>query len=589
MKVESGKLKVERWERGGLSGYGKPVEFLSEPHMEEHGGDRQPDDEADPHADRPHPQREGADQPDRQRDNYIGYEGIDHRPAYIGQAAQHSRPDTLHSVGVLEESRTEDKRRGNVDDNRVGCEEHRNTVAQANHQEGADRVHHQHEMDTGIRRHPRGIQIALAQLVGDTYGGGTADANRQHKGEVGNLRGNLIGGNRLLAQPSDNDGGESEDKGLNPRLHTDGRSDLPQLSKHGADRPAASVAEIPPPLPAAPDEDKEKDRQQRARDKRGNARTRRAHSGQSEMTVDKDVVECNIQEVHDNGYNHCHGGIAQAFQELLFGAEKEKRHKGNDNEQIVHARILDHQRVLPQRAKKRYERRQRHHRQDNEHKRENHTRPQEMGNACVLGAVRRRRSLVPDLAADQRRDAHQSAHGKDHDREENGIGQGHRRQGSGGVVPDHHRVHQTHQRRTSMSEHDRQGNLQIATVIRYVVTERHCCLSAAAGQVVRIYSTLLPTRSRYFRKASREMTTVPRQSWGWKLSDWASFRRLSRKRMTWCSVSLIKPNGLTLPGSSPRYRIIRSGEAKESLPGAGSPCATKTSLSQCSMSWMARS
>ena len=77
-----------------------------------------------------------------------------------------------------------------------------------------------------------------------------------------------------------------------------------------------------------------------------------------------------------------------------------------------------------------------------------------------------------------------------------------------------------------------------------------------------MYSNVFPTHWRYRAKSALEITTVPRQSFGWNESDGTSLRFSSRKRWTWWSVSLISPKGDTLPGSSPRYFIILSGEAK---------------------------
>ena len=45
----------------------------------------------------------------------------------------------------------------------------------------------------------------------------------------------------------------------------------------------------------------------------------------------------------------------------------------------------------------------------------------------------------------------------------------------------------------------------------------------------------------------------------------------------------------TRPGSNPRYLIILSGEANESLPQEGSPCDTSDALRRCSRSWMSMS
>ena len=86
-----------------------------------------------------------------------------------------------------------------------------------------------------------------------------------------------------------------------------------------------------------------------------------------------------------------------------------------------------------------------------------------------------------------------------------------------------------------------------------------------------MYSYVLPTMARYLSKSVCVMTTVPRQSFGWNESVCASLRFSSRNRCTWFSWSLMSPNGDTLPGSSPRYFIILSGDANESLPHEGSP------------------
>ena len=104
-----------------------------------------------------------------------------------------------------------------------------------------------------------------------------------------------------------------------------------------------------------------------------------------------------------------------------------------------------------------------------------------------------------------------------------------------------------------------------------------------------MYSYVLPTMLRYRSKSSRFITTVPRQSLGWNDRESAFCRFSSRNRCTWFSVSFISPKGDTLPGSSPRYFIIRSGEANESFPHEGSPRLTSDSFSRCSRSCMARS
>ena len=78
--------------------------------MEACGGNDQAEDKADPDAYSPHAEREHTEDSNRQSDKHIGHESINHRHLDIGDAAQHSSPDRLQPVGILEQARHEDKR-----------------------------------------------------------------------------------------------------------------------------------------------------------------------------------------------------------------------------------------------------------------------------------------------------------------------------------------------------------------------------------------------------------------------------------------------------------------------------------------------
>ena len=71
-----------------------------------------------------------------------------------------------------------------------------------------------------------------------------------------------------------------------------------------------------------------------------------------------------------------------------------------------------------------------------------------------MGYLLIRRSLLQQFLQSsmhmsyQRRDTHQCTHGEDHDGEEDGVGETHRRQIRCAIVTDHDRVRQTNHRRT---------------------------------------------------------------------------------------------------------------------------------------------
>ena len=60
-------------------------------------------------------------------------------------------------------------------------------------------------MDGSMARHAHGMDIAFAQLVRDTDGSCRADAQRQHKCQVTHLVRDMMGCQRFLIDPSDDD------------------------------------------------------------------------------------------------------------------------------------------------------------------------------------------------------------------------------------------------------------------------------------------------------------------------------------------------------------------------------------------------
>src|SRR5262245_49578124 len=80
------------------------------------------------------------------------------------------------------------------------------------------------------------------------------------------------------------------------------------------------------------------------------------------------------------------------------------------------------------------------------------------------------------------------------------------------------------------------------------------------------YWTGLPLWARNRSKSAKASVSVAVLILGWNEISDALRRSRSRHTRTCRSLSWIKPKGDTDPGVTPRYAIIRSGDAKLSLP-----------------------
>ena len=65
----------------------------------------------------------------------------------------------------------------------------------------------------------------------------------------------------------------------------------------------------------------------------------------------------------------------------------------------------------------------------------------------------------------ERRDTHDGSHGKDHDSEEDGIGETDRRQVRRTVMPHHNTIRETDQSRAELGEHDGKSDFEISLII----------------------------------------------------------------------------------------------------------------------------
>ena len=294
--------------------------------MEEDRGDRKCDDERHPHTFSAKAEGEGQIQAEGQGDTYIGEEGDTHGDAYILDTPQHGGSDTLQAVGVLEERTYHQQGRGNIRHLGVVGEDIRDPVAEEKHDTCAYRVHKKTEMDGGGGCHSHGVEVAFAELMGDTDGSSRSDALREHESEVTHLIGYMVRRKGFLADPADDDKRGGEEKSLRKRLQADRCTDRQQvLNLAAGDHPRTHGEDISAPICLPKHDGKETEGHERAGNEGSNAGTFGSHGFKAPMTEDEDPVKENIQEVARERDHHRDRGVAQSLEELLAETEKQER------------------------------------------------------------------------------------------------------------------------------------------------------------------------------------------------------------------------------------------------------------------------
>lgn len=418
------------------------AELATEADMVAHGRDGEADDKGYPHALGPKSEGEGQHDAQRQGHQQIGDIGDAHGYAHILDAAEHRRTDALEAVGILKQTGNQYKRAGNGNNLGVGGEDIGQVVAERNHQEGADGVHREAEVYRSPRGHTDRLQVAFAQLVRDADGSGRTDAQGQHEGEVGHLVGDMVGGQRLLANPADDDERGREEKSLHEGLETNRHADTDEAGYLLAtEHPALNQRQVLAPVAAEEHDAHKTDGRQRAGDEGGQSGTLGTHRAYAAMAEDKDIVQQDIQEVAGHGDDHGDGGVADSLQELLAEAEKEKGHDGEHDEREIRAGGLNDIGFLTEEVQNRDTRRQKREGHNGDQKRENHAVSQKSRDAFLA-------FFGPDGIADKGCNSHQRAHSEDHDGKEQGVGETDCRQIRRTVMADHDTVKQTHQSRT---------------------------------------------------------------------------------------------------------------------------------------------
>ena len=185
---------------------------------EHHRSGREPEREAHEKSRRSHAEREAEQVAHRQVEQPVGDEGYRHDDFHVLDAAQDADRDVLHAVGQLVERREEHQFRGNGDDFGIRGEERRNPAVEGDEAQGGKGVPGQYQMVRRPGRQRQFPDVARPVAVRDADGRRRADGHDNHEGAVAQRHGNLVGAERLLAEPAHHDAGADEGRGLEEHL-----------------------------------------------------------------------------------------------------------------------------------------------------------------------------------------------------------------------------------------------------------------------------------------------------------------------------------------------------------------------------------
>ena len=445
----------------------QPPDGASDAEHHQHRCHGQSDEVTEEQPRRPHTERESEQITHRQVEHPIREEGDRRDDAHILQTAQDADRDVLQTVRQLVERHEEHQFRRDGDDFGIGREELRNVVAQGDECHRCKAAPGKNQMIGCLGCQRQLADVACSVAVRNPDGRRRTDGGNDHPGAVVDRDGDLVGADGQRAQPAHHDGGADERGALQKHLRSDRRTD-PHERAHGfpmvvAERESLEIG------PVAVARTEVTDHQQRRHDagqQRSQTGSRGAHFGHAEMPVDEHPVEPDIGEVRDDGYDEFRMGVADALQELFEGEKEHDERHAVRQQPIVGQCHIDHLDRLPEAIKQRNAGQLQEGRNDAEQRVEQDAVLKQDGRIATVA--------LGEKLADERRQPHRHADGRDEKDEGNRAAESDCREGYGiiaAILADHDVIGQLGQYLADLGQYDRQCQPDIGGVLRSVCFE----------------------------------------------------------------------------------------------------------------------
>ncbi len=293
------------------------------------------------------------------------------------------------------------------------------------------------------------------------------DGGNDHPGAVVDRNGDLVGADGQRAQPAHHDGGADERGTLQKHLRGDRRTD-PHERAHGFPMVVAEreSLEIGPVAVARAEVADHQQRRHHTGQQRSQAGPRGAHFGHTETAVDEDPVEPDVGEVRDDGYDEFRMGVADALQKLFEGKKEHDERHTVGQQPIVRQCHVDHLDRLSEAVEQRDAGQLQEGRNDAEQRVEQDAVLKQDGRIAAVA--------LGEQFADERRQPHRHADGRNEKDEGDRAAERDRREGYGviaAVLADHDVVGQLGQYLADLGQYDRQRQPDIGCVLRSVCFE----------------------------------------------------------------------------------------------------------------------